>query len=179
MIILIILLVLAVAALVWVFVSARGHASAISRLSELEGQTHPVDLAAFRNLLDSAETEYLRQQLTAGEFRRIHRERLRAASDYISCVSGNAAVLLRLGETARLSEDPQVVEAADGLVNTALRVRLYALLAQTKLYANMLLPGVQFSPRQISESYEDLTGLVSRLGRLQNQRSTVRLSAVL
>ena len=179
MIVPIVLLIVAVAALVWVFLSARGHASAVSQISELQGRTRRVDVAAFRNLVDPDETHFLRQRLTSAEFRKTQRERLRAAVDYITCVSDNAAVLLRLGEAARLSEDPRVAQAGEQLVNTALRVRIYAVLARTKLYAGILVPSMFLSAGRVSESYENLMGMVGRLGRLQNQRQATRLSAIL
>ena len=179
MIISVVLLLVAVAALIWIFVSARGHASTISQISELQGRTQPVDLAAFRNLVDTAETDHLRSRLVASEFRKVQRERLRAAVEYVDCVSDNAAVLLRLGETARMSEDPAVSQAGSELVNTALRVRIYALMARTTFYAGMILPGVGIASGQVTETYESLTLMVGRLGRLQNQRQMVRLSAVL
>jgi hypothetical protein len=175
----IVFLLITVAALIWVAISARGHASGISQLSDLPGRTQPVDVAAFRNLVDPSETEFLRKRLPAGQFRKTQRQRLRAAVEYVDCVSGNAAVLLRLGEAARLNEDPQVAAAGAELVNTALRVRVYAVMARTKLYAGMLLPAVPLSAGPITDSYENLTGMVGRLGRLQSVRQPVRVSALL
>lgn len=168
MILTVVLIVISTLALLFLVVVARGRALAVSDVSQLPGRTQPVDLAAFRNLVDPDEEEYLRQNLSPEEFRKIHRERLWAASEYVQCVAKNAAILLRLGEAARRSDDPQVAEAGQQLVNSALRVRVTSLIAQAKLYAGIRLPGVGIPPIRISDSYENLTGDLSRLGHLQH-----------
>ena len=56
----------------------------VSRSSNPEGQIQPLDLVAFRNLISSAETDYLRQRLPAREFRQVQKERLRS----IRCLRG-------------------------------------------------------------------------------------------
>ena len=48
------------------------------------GHLRPVDIEAFRNLIDPAETEFLKSHLFPNQFRVIQRERLRAAVEYIS-----------------------------------------------------------------------------------------------
>jgi hypothetical protein len=179
MIIVSILVVVAVLGVVFFMLAARGQAIAVSGVSDLSGRTQPVDLAAFRNLVDPDEAAYLRDHLTGTQFRKIQRERLRAAATYVSCVADNAAVLLRLGEAARQSQDPQVARAGEELVDTALRVRLFALLASVKIHTGILIPTLPLSPARLSDGYERLTGMVGRLGRLQNQRVGVRVSAVL
>lgn len=174
-----VLIVIAILALAFFFGMLRGRASAIAAVSDLRGQVRSVDLAAFRNLVDPDEEDYLRQHLPRGEFRVIQRERLRAALDYVQCVAANSAVLLRLGEAARRNEDPQVSAAGQELVNSALQLRVYALLAQGKLCAGILVPGLRISPARISDSYEHLTAAFSRLGRLQNAPGTHRIAATL
>src|SRR2546421_5246853 len=102
--------------------AARGKTSAIGDLDDLAGRTRPVDIDAFRNLIDPAEEEFLRENLPAGEFRVIQRERLRAAVEYVSCAAHNAAILVRLGESARLNLDPKIAEAGQQLLATPLRL---------------------------------------------------------
>ena len=172
-------LLLALLAVLFFLGAARGRSTSVNNLSELPGQTRPVDIAAFRNLVDPAEREYLRRGLPAATFRRVQRERMRAALAYVRTAASNAAVLLRLGEAARASEDPLIAGAGQGLVNQALRLRLYALLAESKIYAGILIPGLNISPAGISDSYENLTGLVGRLGRLQHFPQTARIAATL
>jgi len=171
-----VLIAIAILALAFFFGMLRGRAAAVPDVSDLRDQVRPVDLAAFRNLVDPDEESYLREHLPRGEFRAIRRERLRAGIDYVQCVVANAVLLLRVGEAARRSQDPEVAAAGQELVNSALRLRIYALLAQGKLYARILIPGLRISPARISDSYEHLAGMVSRLGRLQNVRQTYKIA---
>jgi hypothetical protein len=157
----------------------RGRSRAIGDVRELPAQTRPVDLGAFRNLIDPAEEEYLRANLAAREFRRIQKQRSLAVIAYVWCAARNASVLLRVGEASRRSPDPQVALAAQQLVNTAIRLRLYAALALVKLYPATLLPGARVSPIPVIEAYQQLTSVVSQLTRLQHPARTIRITASL
>src|SRR5215467_2346300 len=108
---------IAVALLAILWFAVRGRSAAVTDLSDIERLTKPVDLEAFRNLVDPEEEEYLRSNLSAADFRSVQRERLLAAVDYMTGVSRNAAVLLRLGELARRSSDAEVAVAGQDLVN--------------------------------------------------------------
>jgi hypothetical protein len=127
-------------------------------------QIRAVDVEAFRNLIDPTEEEYLRENLAAGDFRRIQRERLRAAVEYISCAKDNAAVLLRIAENARRNPDPATAQAAAMLVDSAVRLRMYAFLTIPRLYLGMALPGRRIMPVRVADSYEQMTRQVVRLG---------------
>jgi len=126
-----------------------------------------IDVEAFRNLVDPDEEEFLRTNLAPAEFRRIQRERLHAAVEYVSCAARNAAILLRLADAGRHSSNPATAEAAEKLVDNAIRLRLYAVHAIPRLYLRMILPGARISPVRIAESYEQMTRLVVLLGCLQ------------
>ena len=123
-----------------------------------------VDLEAFRNLIDPGEEDYLRANLPPADFRKIQRERLLAAIEYISCARDNAAVLLHLAEPARRSTEPGVAEAAAKLINDAISLRLYALVVIPKLYLGIVLPGRPAMPVLVADRYEQLTSQVARLG---------------
>lgn len=125
---------------------------------------HPVDVEAFRNLIDPAEEEFLRSRLQPADFRRIQRERLGAAVEYIAGAARNAGILLQLAEPARQSTDPVVVESAEKLIEQATRLRLYAFQAIPRLYLAMLFPSRRTSPLRIAESYEQMTQQVVSLG---------------
>ena len=162
-----ILIFVALLALGLVVRLAKGRASVSEVLQNPNEHLQSVDVEAFRNLVDPGEEEFLRSNLAPAEFRRIQRERLRAAADYVSCAAQNAAILLRLADAGRRSPDPATAEAAEKLVNNALRLRLYALQAIPRLYLGMILPGVRISPVGIAERYEQMTRLVVLLGCLQ------------
>jgi len=143
---------------------ARGHASSLKVSENPAEHIRSVDVDAFRNLIDPDEEEFLRARLQPAEFRKIQRERLRAAVDYVSCAATNAAVLLRLGEAARRSPDPATVEAAGKLVDDAIRLRFFAFHALARLYLGMVLPGTRVSSVRIAETYEQMTRRVVMLG---------------
>lgn len=174
-----VLIVISLVALAFfLFLAVRGRAAAIHDISELQGKTQPLDLLAFRNLTSPGEERYLREHLPPRDFRSIQRQRLLAAIAYVDCVSDNAAVLLRLGEAARRSPDPQIAEAGLLLVNNALRVRLYAVPIRLRFYVAYLFPGLQASSVALSDTYEKLTGTVQRLGYLQTGSLSRRTAAL-
>jgi hypothetical protein len=92
-----------------------------------------------------------------------------AAIEYVQCVGTNAALLLRLGEAASLSAEPEIASAGRELVDTASKIRILSLSVGLKLRVRLVLPGLRVSPAAVSNSYENMTGLVGRLGRLQHR----------
>jgi hypothetical protein len=162
-----ILVVLALLTLGFLVRLTKGRALTVEVLENPTEHIRSVDVEAFRNLVDPNEEEFLRTNLPPTEFRRIQRERLRAAVEYVSCAAQNAAILLRLADAGRRSSDPATAEAAQKLVDNALRLRLYALHAIPRLYLGMILPGSRISPARVAESYEQMTRLVVLLGCLQ------------
>jgi hypothetical protein len=145
----------------------KGRALTREVLENPTGHIRAVDVEAFRNLVDPEEEEFLRTHLSGAEFRGVQRERLRAAVEYISCAAQNAAILLQLADAGRRSSDAATAEAAEKLVDNAIRLRLYASLAIPRLYLGMILPGTHMSPVRVAERYEQMTRLVVLLGCLQ------------
>ena len=139
-------------------------------------QIRSVDLRAFRNLVDPEEESYLHRNLPPAEFRRIQRERLRAAVEYVKSAAFNAGVLMRFAEAARRSPDPGTAEAAARLIDNAMRLRTYAFQAIPKFYLAMIFPGRRMSPARVAESYEQMTRQVVLLGL---QYPTGKISAAL
>jgi hypothetical protein len=166
-------------ALAFLLRAAKGRPLHAEGLTEVSAQVRPVDVLAFRNLVDPREEDYLRARLPARAFRKVQRKRLLAAIAYVTCVAENAAILLRLGEAARSSADPEVVTAGQELVDAALRLRLYSLLVIPKLYLGVAFPSVPFSPAAIADKYQHVTGLVGQLGRMHYPSRTARISAAL
>ena len=146
---------------------ARGRTSSSEVLERPADHMRAVDVEAFRNLINPNEEEFLRTNLPPAEFRKIQRERLRAAVEYVSCAAQNAAILMRLADAGRRSSDPATAEAAQKLVDNAIRLRLYALHAIPRLYLGMILPGSRISPVGVAERYEQMSRLVVLLGCLQ------------
>lgn len=177
MIVTVILVVLTAAALLLLVRAARGQGAAgVVSLVDLQGRTTAIDIAAFRNLVSASEEDYLRRHLPPPEFRQIQRERLRAAVAYIQAALQNAAILLRLGEAARRSSDPQLAAAGAELVETAIRLRLYAFFVLLKLYLNSAFPGLRISPAAVVDRYERLLEAMARFTRLQQPGLVTRIS---
>ena len=166
--------VLVLVTLGWALLRHHGPAP---DLQTLDTYTRPVDLAAFRNLIDPSEEDYLRGHLPAGKFRSIQRQRMRAALEYVQRTAYNAALLMRVGEAARQSENAEIASAASALVNDALRLRMNAGLAILFLYARIALPGSRISVGRVTDVYESLTAGLLRLTRLQDPAAAPRISA--
>lgn len=169
-----ILFAVALAAAGILLLVVRGRSTALARFDDARGETLPVDLDAFRNLTDPAEEEFLRVSLPASEFRRIQRLRIRAALEYVDRAGHNAAILLRVGEAARLSQDPEIARAGSELANAAVRLRLYVLMVSAKLWLGLLLPDRRLSPAELAGRYQRLTGFASALGQLQRPAKPMR-----
>ena len=145
----------------------------------LANQIQPIDIEAFRNLVDPAEAEYLRRRLPPAQFRTVQRERLRAAAAYIQIAGRNAAVLVRLGQSALTSPDPDTAVAAQQLVESALLLRRNCALALVRIYIALAWPNGGASAGLVLRGYEQLNGSAMLLGRLQNPAAPVRISATL
>lgn len=163
----ILLTVGALAMLAAVYFVARGQAASVRGLEDLPHATEPVDMEAFAALLDEEDREFLRSSLAGRAFRKVERRRTWAALDYVGRISRNAATLIRLGEAAQQSADPQVAAAGRQLAALAVRVRLNALRASVKLYVALLVPNGSQALGTVPAHYRDLTDAAMRLGRLQ------------
>jgi hypothetical protein len=155
----------------------RAHPS--NALEALVSQTRAVDIDAFRNLVDPDEERYLRRQLSAREFRSIHRERMMAATEYVRTASHNAMILMRLGEATRRHPDPEIARTGQELVNNATQLRLYSLLAMAKLYTVICFPNAALSLGAMADRYERVSSLAARVGRMQDPVRAARLFAAM
>jgi hypothetical protein len=138
----------------------------------------PIDIEAFRNLINPAEDEYLRRRLPPSQFRLVRRERLRAMAAYVQLAGRNAAILVSAGEAALASGDAQIAAAAQQLVSEALLLRRNTTIALARIYIALAWPKSGFAAVRVVERYERLGGAAMLLGRLQNPAVPVRLSAL-
>jgi len=154
---------------------------AISRNVQLSRGDHqqvqPIDIDAFRNLVDPSEDEYLRQRLPTSEYRTVQRKRLRAAAVYIQLAARNAAVLALIGQAALTEADSHTVEAARQLVDNSLLLRRNATFALLRVYAALVWPHAGETAAPILHGYERLNGQAMLLGRLQNPSVPLRITA--
>lgn len=175
-----ILLVIAAAlALIFILGVAVSRSLQISAGTNLAGQIQPIDVEAFRILVDPAEDDYLRRRLSAAEFRLVRRERLRAMAAYVQTAGRNAAVLVRMGQGALTAGDADTAEAARRLVDDALLLRRNSSFALLRIYVALAWPTSGLAAVPILQGYEQLNGSAMLLGRLQNPAAPVRISATL
>ncbi|HEY1271955.1 MAG TPA: hypothetical protein VGF08_08215 [Terriglobales bacterium] len=159
--------------LLFLLLAIRGRHVRKFSLADLQTQIRPVDLIAFRNLMDPNEETYLLQNLPPSDFRKVQRARLRAALDYLRCLARNSALLMRVGEVARLSTDATLAQAGQELQENALRLRLYVFLAEVKVCLGIVMPGLRLAPANVWDGYERMGALLKRLGRIQNQGNRI------
>lgn len=162
----------------FLFSMVRGNTAAKGTLEEVGTVTRPVDLQAFQNLVDPAEDEFLRAMLPPAVFRRVQRERLRAAIGYVERSAANAAVLLRIGE-ALAKDEPAIAAIGREMVAAALRLRVYALLVITILHLRVWMPSVSAPVHEISTRYEELRSQFGRLARTRRPADAGHLLASL
>ena len=171
------LVIAAVLALVYILYVTHSGSLQVCENSTSETQLTPIDVEAFRNLVDPAEAEYLRRRLPAPEFRRVQRERLLATAAYVRVALRNAAILLRMAEGSLSSADADTAEAARQLVDQAFLLRCYATVAFVKIYVAWAWPTTFPGALPLLHGYERLSGSAMLLGRLQNPAAPVRISA--
>jgi hypothetical protein len=175
----IVLVVAAVLALATVLSVAVTRSLQVPGSAGLTGSIRPIDVEAFRNLINPAEDAYLRRRLPPAQFRMVRRQRLHAMAAYVQVAASNASVLVRAGQAALASGDPRVAEAAHAMVNDALLLRRNATIAIARIYLALAWPNSSFAAVRVVDRYEQLSGAAMLLGRLQNPAAPVRLAALL
>lgn len=173
----IVLVIFAVIVISVVFGSWHQWRQQLSPRPNLAKEIQPIDIEAFRNLVDPSETNYLRTRLSFWEFQSVQRERLLAMLAYVSTVHRNAAFLIAIGNRALSAADPSTVEAAHQLVDNAMLLRRNAFFALVQIRAAWLWPSSRLAATQIFHGYIRLNGSAMLLGRLQHPAVPVRISA--
>jgi hypothetical protein len=146
-----------VAALIFAFYIARRSVLSGQTHDELSRQLEPVDIAAFRNLVDPNESRYLREKLAPAAFRAVQRRRAMAALAYVKAVAHNAALLMAMADPARSSPNAEIAVAAQAIVEQALQLRIRSLLLMPKLWLGIALPGLTVSGSSIVDRYQDVS----------------------
>jgi hypothetical protein len=171
----IIIVIAAVLALTTILSVAVTRSLQLRGIARTAGTIRPIDIEAFRNLIDPEEESYLRCRLPPARFRIVRRQRLRAMAAYVHVVASNATVLVRVAQSALASGDPNVAAAAQQLVNDALLLRRNSGVALARIYLALAWPNSDFAAARVVERYERTSGAAMLLGRLQNPVVPVRL----
>ena len=179
MILAIILVIVGAVGLTFILGITVSRSLRVSEDSRLSAKIQPIDVEAFRNLVDPAEDDYLRRRLSASEFRLVRRQRLRAMAAYIQTAGRNAAVLVLMGQGALAAPEAETAEAARRLVDNALLLRRNAAFALFRIYVALAWPNSGLAAVSVLHNYERLNGSAMLLGRLQRPAVPVRISAML
>ena len=161
-----------VAALIFALYIARRNVLSAQTYDELSRQLVPVDIAAFRNLVDVNESRYLREKLVPGAFRRIQRRRAIAALAYVKAIAHNAALLKAMADPARSSPNPEIASTAQSVVEQAVQLRVRSLLLILKLWVGIALPGLTVAGSSILDRYQDVSSGFANFLRLTPPGST-------
>jgi hypothetical protein len=137
----------------------------IKSLEDWEAKNHAVDPELFRVLFDPAEENYLRQSLPPPEFRIFQRKRISLALRWLNLVGENAAMLMKLGQLAKLDANPRLAKEADDLIYGALRLRVNLSLIQPYLWLKWVFPGWTLALPTVEIPYEALLTYFSRIRR--------------
>ena len=134
--------------LVYVAIRSRARRGDLEKadLENVVEAFRSLDLEAFKNLVDSDEEAFLRDNLSPKKFREIKRQRARAAFSYSWEAGGAATALARIGQAAQRSADPQIAASGVQLSENAFRLRLQTARACLHLLAEFLFPFA--SPRR-------------------------------
>lgn len=173
----IVLVIAAAVGLIAIGIFAAQSLLVSGRTSQAAATIRPIDLEAFRNLIDPAENDYLRRRLPTALFLRVRWQRLRATAAYLQLTKSNAVVLMRTAEAALASADPRLASAARELRNDAALLQRNASFALLRIYVAMAFPASAIAA-PVVDRYERLSGSAMLLGRLQNPAVPVRLSAL-
>jgi hypothetical protein len=147
------------------------YMAARNRRARARQVVRPVDLKAFRTLVDRDDELFLKERLPRSRFARLKRQRVAVTMRYVGRIANNASLVMGLGESARLSSNPEVAQTASQIVEVASQLRLQCLLALGKLSLEFAVPSLQLRPAVLAPEYQKLRENVARLGKLQPQQA--------
>jgi hypothetical protein len=135
-----------------------------------------LDIEAFRNLVDSAEEAFLRDNLPPKKFRQIQRQRARVALMYAWEAGKAATDLARVGHAAQRSSDPEIAASGVQVAESAFRLRLQSMGACLHLLTEVVFPNLQSrSVPHLVDQYKQTAETLFRLARFSaGERSLVR-----
>jgi len=136
-----------------------------------------LDIEAFRNLVDSAEEAFLRNNLSPKKFREIKRQRAWAAFIYAWEAGRAATALAKIGQAAQRSSDPEIAASGVQVAENAFRLRLHTIGACLRLLTEILLPDLQIrSLPPLVDQYERTAETLFRLSRFSSSLTPSGLS---
>lgn len=126
-------------------------------------QLTPVDLDAFQNLTDPEEEQFLRVNLSPGQFRDVQRTRIRAAKMYVSVLSRNAGLLVAVGQSARSHPNSEIAASGTEIFQRALRLKVWCMFALVRLNTAVVFPTLLSPSNAIASHYQTVTYMAASL----------------
>lgn len=143
------------------------------------GQSYrPVDLNAFRTLMDRDDELFMKEKLPRSKFLHLKRQRIRVTVRYVGRIAANASAVLHVGEAERLSPTPEVAHTASQVIELAAQIRVQCLIALAKLSLEYAMPSLQLTPAMLVPKYQSLRENVRRLSNLQTQNPIPLATAI-
>jgi hypothetical protein len=158
-----------------VYVATRSRTRRVSA-EEAAQAFRSLDIEAFRNLVDSDEEAFLRDNLPPNRFREIQRKRAWAALIYAWEAGKAATALARVGHAAQRSSDPEIAASGVQVAESAFRLRLQSMGACLQLLTEVAFPDLQTrSVPPLVDQYERTSETLFRLARFSaGERALVR-----
>jgi hypothetical protein len=152
----IICLVCAVIAALFVVLVIRQRRSAGGDLDQIAARIRQIDVDNFRNLIDPAEQSFLHDHLPSLQFRAVHFERMRAASQYLLGTARNARLMIQLAEAAKQNAGPAALETAERLQRNAMQVCLHAYRVVPRLWLSAFVPSFDKRADTLAAGYANV-----------------------
>ena len=150
-----VLILIAMALLAVFALFARRRTKPSPNLDQALTIIRSLDIEAFRNLVSPEEEDFLRASLPPAEFRKIKRERIRAALAYVRALSTASLQLARFADAAQHNADPALADSGRQIATSAVYLRLRALDASTRLAWAIAFPDLPSRPlRSLLDQYD-------------------------
>ncbi|HUR36475.1 MAG TPA: hypothetical protein VM009_01575 [Terriglobales bacterium] len=130
----------AIVVLVVFFYGLRKYKRQLRSMEDFRARWKKVDIEAFANVIDPSEERFLRESLPPKDFRRLQRERLRVAGEYLSRVGQNAQLMVQAGQIIEHHNSGVEAERARAHVRDAMRLRSLVFRAQCSLAVQKAFP---------------------------------------
>jgi len=86
---------------------------------------------------------------------------------YVRCCGRNAAILIRVGETASEDRNPEIRATAERIISEAIRMRIYAVVLVPKICIWWVFPDSEFSLAAMCRKYSQMTTALAALNNLK------------
>lgn len=157
-----IIILVAAALLIVLGVAVVRHGGQLRNMADLESRWQKVDMEAFLNMVDPAEETYLRRNLSATEFARIQRYRVRVMWEYLGRLSVNSKLMMQAAQMVQHHGTEAQLQEATRLVGAATRMRLLIFGVDAYLAVRFLLPQTQDPVRTLVGKYDELTQMFTQ-----------------